>query len=139
MASSAEPRPYKVIVVVDPDFGERLAALPPAVPVWIVDTPTNRSVAHRLWKERPAQTHLTGITTFSHKPGLTPEEHLIVELSTIHLHHGAYSADPPCAELEIYGAADTAEIRSALGEIGFEVTERTDTGFRAVRRTRPTP
>jgi hypothetical protein len=132
MASSAEARPYKVIVVVDPDFGERLADLPRGVPVWIVDTAANRSVANRLWKERPGESHLTGITTF--RGGRTAEADLVDELSIIDLHHGTYSADPPYSELEVYGAAETSDIRSALGKIGFEVTERTDTGFRATRR-----
>jgi len=31
--------PYKLYVIVDPNFGERLATLPEGVPVWIVDTP----------------------------------------------------------------------------------------------------
>jgi hypothetical protein len=56
--------PYKVYVVVDRTFGERLAALPESVPVWIVDTPTNAPVAGRLWKERSQRSHLAGITTF---------------------------------------------------------------------------
>jgi hypothetical protein len=130
---------HKVIIVVDPAFGDRLADLLSSMPLWVVDTAINRSVAERLRRERTAGTHLTDITIFRHKPGSTPEEHLIVELSMIDLHHGPYSADPPYSELEIYGAADTPEIRSALGEIGFEMTERTDTGFRAMRRMRSTP
>ncbi len=40
--------PYKVYVVADGEFGGRLAALPVGVPVWIVRTPVNRSVAERL-------------------------------------------------------------------------------------------
>ena len=44
-------QPYKVYVVVDRTFGERLAALEARVPVWIVNTPENRSVAERLWRE----------------------------------------------------------------------------------------
>jgi hypothetical protein len=51
---------YKVYVVVDRQFGDRLAGLERGVPVWIVDTPTNKPVAQQLWKERPD----TGITTF---------------------------------------------------------------------------
>jgi len=57
--------PYKVSVVVDREFGEQLATLAPGVPVWIVDTPTNKAVAKRLWKERPHDNSLTGITTFN--------------------------------------------------------------------------
>jgi hypothetical protein len=139
MASSQEPRPYKVIVVVDPDFGERLADLPPGVPVWVMDTETNRSVTHRLRKERPAKTHLDGITTFRGGSASGPDEVLINEFSTIDLHHGPYSADPPYSELEIYGVSATPVVRSALEHIGFEVTASTDTGFQAVRRTPISP
>ena len=50
--------PYKVYVVVDREFGEKLAELERGVPVWIVDTPTNKPVAQRLWNERPDETIL---------------------------------------------------------------------------------
>ena len=33
---------YKVFVVVDREFGEKLSELEKGVPVWIVDTPTNK-------------------------------------------------------------------------------------------------
>ncbi len=59
--------PYRVRVVVDPTFGDRLASLPAHEPVWVIDSPATTPVAHRLWRERPAENHLTGITTF--KPG----------------------------------------------------------------------
>ena len=73
-----------------------------------------------------------GITTF--RGGSTPEASLIDALSMIDLHHGPYSADPPYAELEIYGVAATPAIRSALAEIGFEVSAANGTGLRAIRR-----
>src|SRR5258708_4065967 len=79
------PSPYKVIVVVDPEFGERLTELPVEVPVWIVDTPINTSVAHRLWQERPQPTHLTGITTFQGDLSASPEAIFIDELDMIDL------------------------------------------------------
>jgi hypothetical protein len=44
-------KPYTVYVVVDPNFGERLASLPIGIPVWIVDTPSNKPVAQRLWRD----------------------------------------------------------------------------------------
>ena len=52
--------PYKVYVVVDREFGEKLAQLERRVPVWIVDTLTDKPVAQRFWNEHP-----TGITTFN--------------------------------------------------------------------------
>jgi hypothetical protein len=72
--------PYKVRVVVDRQFGERLAALEPDVPVWMVDTSANKPVAQRLWKERDTNDHLTGITTFNDAAASSPEEILIARV-----------------------------------------------------------
>ena len=86
--------PYKVYVVVDREFGERLSELERGVPVWIVDTPTNKPVAQRLWKERPEENSLTGITTFDDLQSASPDEMFLAELYMVDLHHGAYSAAP---------------------------------------------
>src|ERR1700682_2531610 len=96
--------PYKVYVVVDRAFGEKLSKLERGVPVWIVDTPINKPVAQRFWNERPDENHLTGITTFNDLNSLSPEEMLLSHLDAIELHHGVYSADPAYTVLEVFGA-----------------------------------
>jgi hypothetical protein len=113
--------PYKVRVVVDPAFGEQLASLPVGEPVWVIDTPINAPVAHRLWRERNDENHLTGITTFKPGADASPEEEVICLLDTIEEHHGEYSADPPHSILEIIGCPDSERLRSALAEFGFRV------------------
>ena len=120
--------PYKVIVVVSRDFGERLAALPEGTPVWIVDTPTNSLVAHRLWNERKRD-HLTGITTFQADPSTSPEAALIGVLDGIDLHHGPFSADPPYTQLEVFGTNPSEEVRTELSRYGFNEFESTVEGF----------
>jgi hypothetical protein len=125
--------PHRVRVIVDPTFGERLAALPVDEAVWIIDTPENTPVAHRLWKERPAANHLTGITTFRPGPSLSAEEELISQLATIDLHHGHYSADPPYSVLEVLGCPSSDPVRVALQEFGLAVQSTTSDGFIAVR------
>jgi hypothetical protein len=127
-----EHRPYKVYVVVDRAFGPLLSALEPHTPVWIVNTPLNRATAERLWKEKPAESHLTGITVFN-DAGCSAEELFISELETIDLHHGTHSADPPYTVLEVYGVALTAPIRAALGEYGFNQFRLGTNGFWASR------
>jgi hypothetical protein len=126
--------PYKVYVVVDPAFGERLTTLPAGVPVWIVDTPANTPVAHRLWRERKQDNHLTGITTFRIKGGASPAENLLRELPAIDLHHGPESAKPPYTEFEVFGTPLTAEVRLALVEYGFEEFSALADGFQAHRQ-----
>jgi hypothetical protein len=124
---------YKVCVVVDRNFGDRLAELPRGVPVWIVDTPSNKPVAQRLWKEGPDESHLTGITTFNDVESSSPEELLIAELDSIDLHHGPYSADRPYTVLEILGTRLTDSAKQALAEYGFAKFQENPTGFTAIR------
>ena len=119
-------------MVVDPNFGERLASLPAHEPVWIIDSHANTPVAHRLWKDRPAENHLTGITTFKPGPKLTAEEELVCQLGTIELHHGEYSANPPYTVIEIIGCTPSDRVRAALAERGFRVDSPTANGFTAV-------
>jgi len=125
--------PYKVYVVVDREFGEKLSELERGVPVWIVDTPTNKPVAQRLWNERPDEDHLTGITTFNDPNSLSPEELLLSHLDTIELHHGSHSADPPYTVIEVFGTQLTANAKNVLSEYGFTVFQVTSTGFTASR------
>jgi hypothetical protein len=125
--------------VVEPSFGERLAALPADEPVWIVESPRNTPVAKRLWRERPASIHVTGITTF--RPGVsdTPEARLLSILGSIDLHHGGYSADPPYSVLEVIGCQPSANIAAALEELEFRVVQQSSDCFTAVRNTHHVP
>jgi hypothetical protein len=120
--------PYVVRVVVDPAFGERLASLPQQDPVWIIDSPANAPVAHRLW-EMGAKGHADGITTFQSGAYGVAEDELVCMLDTIDLHHGPYSADPPYSLIEVFGCQPLERIREALKEIGFQITESTSDGF----------
>ena len=121
--------PYKVYLVVDREFGEKLAELERSVPVWIVDTPANKPVAQRVWNERPNEGHLTGVTTFNDLNTLSPEEMLLGHLDTIELHHGVYSADPPYTVLEVVGTELTDNAKRVLSEYGFDKFQITSTGF----------
>jgi hypothetical protein len=125
--------PNKVYVVVDREFGERLAAIEPGAPVWIVNTPTNKAVAQRLWKERPQDNHLTGITTFDSNDSSSPDDILLGELNTIDLHHGSYSADPPYTLLEVIGTPLSATIENEMSAYGFNEFESNSAGFTAKR------
>ena len=84
---------YRVFVVLDPNFGERLAGLSESGPVWIVESEPNCAAAHRVWDKHIHSSHLDGVTTFKAIAGLSREDALVDELGTIDLHHGAYSPD----------------------------------------------
>jgi hypothetical protein len=131
-------QPYSVYIVVDRNFGERLASLPIGVPVWIVDTPANTAVAQRLWKERPRENLLTGITIFKVSTADSPEKILIGELATIHLHHGMYSRKPPYTRVLVMGAPLSEKIKLAFADYGFDEFSSTPERFQADRKTTTT-
>jgi hypothetical protein len=127
------PRGHTVRVVLDADFGERLAELPRSDPVWIMDTPTNTPVAQRLWKQPHPDSRHAGITIFKGY-GPTEQEIFLNELGTIDLHHGGHSVSPPYSTLEVIGCTASEDIRAALDEIGFEVESPSQSGFTAIRK-----
>src|SRR4051812_24694841 len=96
---------YRVFVVLDRDYGERVSDLTQAGPVWIVDTPSNRAAAQRFWADNPNSFDLDGVTTFKFAEDSSPEDVLIDEVDTIDLHHGVHSANPPYMVIEAIGAS----------------------------------
>jgi hypothetical protein len=123
------PDAYRVFVVLDRSYGERLSEVAKQGPVWIVDTPANRKVA----ETNPNRDHLNGITTFKSRDGISAENVFINELATIDLHHGTYSANPPYTVIEVIGAVADDKVKAALSEFGFDQFEVMPEGFRAVR------
>jgi hypothetical protein len=111
--------------------GDRLVA--PAIRVWIVDTPENRTVAQHVCTAPPNRSHLEGVTTFKVREDTSSEDMLLGELNTIDQHHGTYSANPPYTVLDVIGTAITARLEAELGEFGFDDFKETPQGFRAVR------
>lgn len=125
---------YRVFVVLDREYGERLSELAANGPVWIVDSPTNRAAAQRLWTADPNRSHLEGVTTFKTADASSPETTLIEQLDTIDLHHGTYSANPPYTVLEIIGTTISERTKAELSRFGFNQFRATAEGFCAVRR-----
>lgn len=126
-------KPYRVFVVVDREYGQRLTDLVQEGPVWVVDTPANRVVAEEIWHAEPNRSHLQGITTFRFPEDGSPEDILVNEFDTIDLHHGKYSANPPYTVLDVVGTTITPRLRTELGQFGFDEFQETPHGFRAVR------
>jgi hypothetical protein len=124
---------YRVSVVVDREYGERLSELARTGPVWIVDTPNNRAAAQKIWAVDNSRSHLDGVTTFKTGNDCSCEDTLINELDTIDLHHGTYSANPPYTVLDVVGAVMSERLKTELAKFGFDEFEATAEGFCAVR------
>jgi hypothetical protein len=125
--------PYRVSIVLDREYGDCLTRLVEKSPVWIVDTPQNRSVAQAIWSANPSRSHLEGVTTFKTRDGSSPEDALIEQLKTIDLHHGVYSANPPYTIVEVIGTSISDRVKTNFAEFGFDQFELTPQGFRAIR------
>ena len=123
-----------VLVVLDPHLGERLRQIwQPGRPAWIALSPPNEPAIRSLWTSGLGTDHLTGITGFRLDPNAAPEAEFLNHLDTIDLHHGPCSSQASYTELEVIGAKLTADVRGALGALGFEEFLEHADGFIARR------
>ena len=121
----------KVTLVLEPQYGPNLPTLATSGYVWVVDSPANHRVVEEYRDQHPNDQGV--ITTFKFSDDAPRLETLLGILATVDLHHGAYSSNPPYAELEVVGLPLTAEAKSAVIALGFDRVETTADGFRATR------
>lgn len=126
-----------VAIVLESDFGARLHELASRMPVWIVDTPGNRSSIESEWARRRRDGAERELSVFRMIEGLSPNDHVVALLRTIEAAHGAAVQDPPFATLLVYGASPDATVTAALDALGGGVPEATDDGFRATIKRAP--
>jgi hypothetical protein len=123
----------KVALVLEPDYGGKLASLAAISHVWVVDTPANRAAASAYRALNPKHKLEAGVTTFKASENASRLETCLGILVTVDLHHGEYSSTPPYSELEVIGVPLTNEVKSAIRDLGFGGFEATAEGFRARR------
>src|SRR5262245_21403814 len=122
-----------VAVVVDQNFGDQLAALSQRLHVWACSSSRNREVAEQVWAGPPTHSLSRGITTFEYDPADSPADIVLGVLDEVELHHGEVSHDPEWRTLEVYGAALTPSLKTALRKLGVTRFESVEQGFRAFR------
>ena len=125
--------PSLVRVIVDPNFGERLASLSSNSPAWIVESPPNTAVAQRLRRERPEY----DVTTFRAGRDGGAESDLLGMLGTIDEHHGEHAAGPTYSFLEVIGCLPSEQVNAALAELSFHVISSWSDGFCATNLEYP--
>jgi len=107
-----------VAIVLDADFGARLHELAARMPVWIADTPGNRSSIESEWTRRRRDGAERELSVFRMIEGLSPSEHIVALLRTIEGTHGAAAQDPPFDTLCVYGAAPDTMAATAIAALG---------------------
>jgi len=128
IAPSAE-----VLLILDPDFGERLRDAWQGQAIWIAMSATNAPIVQPLWAVASNANYLCGITGFTHGDSGTAEESFLDIVSDIDLHHGPYSTANPYTVLRVIGTPFTPAIREALSELGFFAFQQNPDGFTANR------
>ncbi|HKR65946.1 MAG TPA: hypothetical protein VJZ00_19600 [Thermoanaerobaculia bacterium] len=115
--------PRNVTIVFDPAF-EGLDALAFRSPVWIVDTPANRTSAETVNLSAVEWPHIS-VTVF--RPPESTKEDWRTLLEQIAIHERTIDA------IDVLGAPLTLVARAALAESGLTKFEETESGFRARR------
>jgi hypothetical protein len=131
-AAHAPPEPG-VALVLDPEFGYRMIPLADLMPVWIVDTPTNREAAERARASRPPR----AVTTFLAPSEESRESWFIDILFVLTEHVGAFAEDSHYDSLFVVGLEPSDRVRAELALFGLDVTELIQNGFLARRSPAP--
>ena len=116
--------PETVALVLDPDFGPRLATLQAQYPIWAVRSPENESFWRR---EREAY---SGITVFSAKDLYDRFGNLLGALPDIEDHFGPSTfREDPYQRLLVIGLGLTAEVEELMRPHGFDKFKSVEGGF----------
>lgn len=128
----------KVGIVVERNFGERLAALARSFHIWVIKSPVNTPFIKEYWSgepQSPAHDPLaSGITSFTPDDNESPEDACARIAGDVEDHHGEFAQDPPWSEIEVFGVKLSDRLREVFAEIGVTTFEPTPDGF-ICRRT----
>jgi hypothetical protein len=122
-----------VVIVVDPDFGDRLAEL--QAPIWVADTSVNRPAAQRCWRDHPGRSHDDGVTTFVVDATLQPEKWCAEILDVVDEHHGLSGSGQ--AAVRLIGCPPSRDLVEHFKRLGLSEIETTPDGFMARWSDRP--
>jgi hypothetical protein len=128
-----------LIVVVEPDYADRVERAAQVAPVWVVATQTNRHACERLWRSYPHPDHREKGAVTCYKT-VNPEDRLGSLLSIVpqlETHHGEVKDDelafPNGFVLEVIGLALADNVTNPLRELGFTSFVETPEGFQACK------
>jgi hypothetical protein len=123
----------RVALVVDRNFGSRIAEISPDMHVWVVESPSNSLVVARLWAstERGFGAGLIEpvITSFDAREDESPEDLCARIVPEIDQHHGEYQRYPAWSEIVVYGTPASARLKASFADIGGAEFEQTSDGF----------
>jgi hypothetical protein len=126
-----------VIVVVDPNYGDRIETVAQTAPVWAVAGLVNKAACERIWAAHGTVDHRErgAVTCYD----VTDQEdrlgNLLTVLPALKEHHGKIHDDhflfPNGFVLGVLGLTPTETVTSALKELGFSAFVELAEGFNA--------
>ncbi|MGN6184660.1 MAG: hypothetical protein ACTHQM_13505 [Thermoanaerobaculia bacterium] len=108
----------RLVIVFDEDYSSQLEKLAFTTPVWLIDTPANRTAAEHAWHAAIEWPHIT-VTLFRRQEWDTLIEQISLEERR------------PVEAMEIIGEPLTDPARNAFLDAGFDRLDETERGFRA--------
>jgi hypothetical protein len=128
----------KVGLIVDRNFGPRIARLAQSFHVWAIESPANTRFIREFWKSESQTSEryplATGITSFVAGDNESPEQACARIAGDVNQHHGEFAHDLPWSELQVFGVELSEIVREVFKEIGATTFEPTSDGF-ICRRT----
>jgi hypothetical protein len=126
-----------LIVIVDPDYGDRLLEAAQIAPVWIVASSANKSVCKRCWANYPHSDHRqkVAVTSYDAVNAKDRLESLLDIMPQLETHHGHIIEDqfsfPPGFVLEVIGLTLDNNAAAGLKDFGFCSFAESSNGFHA--------
>jgi hypothetical protein len=117
----------RVALVVEPD-NSQLDSMATMMPVWAVESPSNRSVAERFWSRFPnANQRDVGLTLFRTSDLNARYDNFVGVLDTLEEHHW------DLRQLYVFGIELPAQVQADLEVLGFTAYSPTAQGFVATK------
>ncbi len=136
--SSMSETQHPVAIVLDPAYGDRVAALATKMHVWMCESPANIDAARRFWEgesKDESDPLATGITTFRPIAGASPEEVCAAILNDVEEHHGEYAHEPPLSAVLVVGARALSPLKEALEQRGLSKFSEDESGVWCTRNS----
>lgn len=122
---------FRVALILDKNYGDKLKKLCVDMPVWVVNSPENDCIINALRTDCSCQN--LQATTFPLKEG-EPRFHACERIiESLDQHYNEYAEDGGYLELEVIGVALNEVSMLPFFEVGFTKFSQTDAGFIAYK------
>lgn len=129
---------YRIVLVVDEQFGSRVLELVRTAYVWLVESAENDLWAKEVWESSQDTDDplLHGLSTFKREQEEMGDALIIRLIDMIDEHHGEFAHDPEWSVIDVLGTSLSDAIQEAVVGYGVDRCETIPGGFR-LHRTAP--